>query len=75
MLFIPMKIFLINIKKTSKDIRLNAMLGIGVIVAYLDFMLSNTTLDVQLMSVFLAFILFPLLGNLHFQTNSLGKHA
>jgi len=75
MLFIPMKIFLINIKKTSKDIRLNAMLGIGVIVAYLDFMLSNTTLDVQLMSVFLAFILFPLLGNLHFQTNSLGKYA
>lgn len=72
-LFIPIKIFFSNIKHPNKNIKLNAILGIGIIIAYMDFMLSNTTLDVQLMSVFLAFTVFPLLGNSHFLKNNL-KH-
>lgn len=66
MLFIPVKIFFSNVTH-SKESKLNSILGIGVIIAYMDFMLSNTTLDVQLMTVFLGFILFPLLGNVSFQ--------
>jgi O-antigen ligase len=68
-LFIPMRAFLqyLSLKSIHKAQLFNPIMGVGVIVAYLDFMMSNTTLDVQLMSVFLAFTLFPLLGNLHFE--------
>lgn len=68
-LFIPGRAFFKNFNNNNKEIGMSAILGFGIIIGYLDFMLTNTTLDVQLMSVFFAFIIFPLYGNLSFQKN------
>ncbi len=69
---IPINIFFKELKNTQhKDMKFTAILGTGIVVCYLDFMLSNTTLDVQLMSVFLGFTLFPLLGNFYFEKHQI----
>ena len=67
-ILIPMRSFFHHVRSRSKQVRINALLGISILLAYMDFMLTNTTLDVQLMSVFLAFTLFPLFAHLQFLT-------
>ena len=65
---IPVNTLFKNLKNTRhKNTQFTAILGIGIILCYIDFMISNTTLDVQLMSVFLGFTLFPLLGNFYYE--------
>ncbi len=67
MLLTPGKKFYQNLKSRDKQIKITSILGAGIIIGYLDFMLTNTTLDVQLMSVFLAFLVFSLYANLYFE--------
>ncbi|MDB3870290.1 O-antigen ligase family protein, partial [Candidatus Thioglobus sp.] len=78
LLFMILGIPLNTLFKSLKNIRhkntqFTAILGIGIILCYMDFMISNTTLDVQLMSLFLGFTLFPLLGNFYYEKYQL-KH-
>jgi O-antigen ligase len=67
-LFIPMRNFYQHLKNTQqKAVQSSSILGVGIIICYLDFMLSNTTFDVQLMSVFFGLIVFSLYANVFFE--------
>ena len=75
-LIMPIRIFYAGlVRSENSSVKTTSLIGVGVIICYMDFMLSNTTLDVQLMSVFMAFILLPLLGNFHYENRGLGNEA
>jgi O-antigen ligase len=76
MLLTPIRIFYSGLaRKTPPEIKTISLMGVGVIICYLDFMMSNTTLDVQLMTLFMAFILLPLLGGFSYEIKKLKHEA
>ena len=71
-MIIPIRIFYAGLAESENlSLKTTSLIGVGVIICYMDFMLSNTTLDVQLMTVFMAFILLPLLGNFSYENKRL----
>jgi len=75
-LIMPIRIFYAGLARDeNSSVKTTSLIGVGIIISYMDFMLSNTTLDVQLMTVFMAFILLPLLGNFHYENRKLEYEA
>jgi len=75
-LIMPIRIFYAGLARDeNSSVKTTSLIGVGIIICYMDFMLSNTTLDVQLMTVFMAFILLPLLGNFHYENRKLEYEA
>ena len=72
----PIRIFYSGLaRRTPPTIKTISVMGVGVVICYMDFMMSNTTLDVQLMTVFMAFILLPLLGGFSYEIKKLKHEA
>lgn len=75
-LITPVRIFYAGLARSeNSSVKTTSLIGVGIIICYMDFMLSNTTLDVQLMTVFMAFILLPLMGNFHYENRKLEHEA
>lgn len=73
-LITPIRIFYTGLTKSENpSVKTTSFMGVGIAICYMDFMLTNTTLDVQLMTVFMAFTLLPLMGNFNFESERL-KH-
>lgn len=78
-LLVLMMIFFIPLKKLLRELKINStsafnsLLGATIIVSYLDFMITDSTFDKQLMALFFAFVFMPIYGNLYYQKNNDAK--